>query len=230
MPVQLLSSRKALAAHASGSVARAQKLEAVLGHLDNLGPQCTWLGSRTLGRSTRVYRWVSAASRILAENNVVQKTGGYAGLMEAPHFGCHLAKRLDRVAALGVDFIGDEDFNPHVTDAGFSVRFSDLNSRHDALFFGSDVIMILPGRLGTVHEKFDLLNRMKLGLLSGVEVFLIELNGYYSLQMEFQTSSTGIDLGPRISPADYGLVKIIDMATTTPEDFADRVLKIMSPR
>jgi predicted Rossmann-fold nucleotide-binding protein len=177
-----------------------------------------------------VYKWVAAVSQILAAHDIAQKTGGYAGLMKAPHYGCYLAKRLDLVVALGVDFIGDEDFNRYVTPAGFSVRFSDLNSRHDCLFFGTDIFLILPGRLGTVHEKFDLLNRVKLKLLSGVQVFLIEVNGYYSLQKEFQTNSTGFDLGPRISPADYDLVKIIDMDKTTPEEFAALLLKSMAAR
>jgi predicted Rossmann-fold nucleotide-binding protein len=230
MSAKLLTTQRALAAHTAGVQTRARILEYALEHVGTLGLQCAWLGSRTLGRDTLVYKWVAAVSKILAAHDIAQKTGGYAGLMEAPHFGCHLANRLDRVAAFGVDFIGDEDFNPYVTEAGYSVRLSDLNSRHDCLFFGTDVFNILPGRLGTAHEKFDLLNRIKLGLLSGVEVFLIDLHGYYSKQMEFQIRSTGIDLGPRISPADYELVKIVDMATTTPEEFAARILKIMSAR
>lgn len=230
MVAKLITPAQALAAHANGVLDRARLLNEVLNHLATLGPQCTWLGSRTLGRETFVYDWVSAVSKILAAHDIAQKTGGYAGLMEAPHFGCHLANRPDRAVAIGVDFIGNEDFNPYVTDAGYKVRVSDLNSRHDGLFFGSEVINILPGRLGTLHEKVDLLNRLKLGLLPAVEVFLLELDGYYSRQLEFHTTTTGIILGPRISAADYSAVKIIDITKTSPEEFAAIVLSKMSAR
>lgn len=226
MKAKFLNTGQALASHAAGVYERAEKLVGILDHLTTLGPQCTWLGSRTLDHETAVYQWVAQVSKILAAHGIAQKTGGNAGLMEAPHYGCHLANRLDRVVAIGVDFLG-EQFNPYVTEAGYGVQCSDLNSRHDGLFFGSRVFNILPGRLGTLHEKVDLLNRIKLGLLPRADVFVIEVNGYYSLQMEFLTNTTG-EFGPRISSADFSGVQIVDITKTTPEEFANRILVIMS--
>ncbi|MFN8553082.1 MAG: hypothetical protein U0103_16540 [Candidatus Obscuribacterales bacterium] len=228
MKAKFLTPEQALAAHFDGIQARADVLSAAFQRLAAIGPQCTWLGSRTLGAETLVYKWVAEVSRVLvAEGGIAQKTGGNAGLMEAPHYGCYLANRPDLAVALGVSFL-DEEFNQYVTEQSIAYKFGDLNSRHDALFFGSRVFNILPGRLGTLHEKVDLLNRMKLGLLPAADVFILEMHGYYSRQMEFQTNTTGLELGPRISPADYESINIVDILSTKPEDFARRILAIMS--
>lgn len=228
MKAKFLTPDQALVSHAQGIYERADLLREALERLAAIGPQCTWLGSRTLGADTFVYNWVAEVCKIVvAEGGIAQKTGGNAGLMEAPHFGCHLANRPDLAVALGVSFL-DEEFNQYITERSIAYKFGDLNSRHDALFFGSRVFNILPGRLGTLHEKVDLLNRIKLGLLPAADVFILEMHGYYSRQMEFQTSTTGLELGPRISPADYERVHIVDILKTKPEDFAERILGIMS--
>ena len=77
--------------HIRSVVPNAQFCEKVLTHLRDLGPQGTWLGSRTLDETTLEYDWLLEVCRILALHNIYQKTGKGPGLMKAPHHACHLA-------------------------------------------------------------------------------------------------------------------------------------------
>ncbi len=217
----------ALTEHIRQTQNRAVLLERVLYDLLGSGPQCTWLGSRTLGPKTAEYKWTAEVAKLLAEQDIAHKTGGHSGLMEAPHYGCHLAKRPDLVIAIGADFI-HEPFNQYVTDKGYGARVSDFNSRHDCLFFGSLFYIVLPGRLGTYHEELDLLNRLKHDLLTPAPVYLVEREGYYSSRVKFLTNCTGRNFGPRISEADYATVKIIDLSTMDPSEFVALVLADIS--
>ncbi len=203
---------------------RAAKLKQVLIALETLGPQGTWLGSRTLLEHTPEYKWAVEVATLLAALGIGQRTGGGSGLMEAPHLGCHLAKRPDRAIAICAGFIGD-GANPFARVGGRVFDMPDFNSRHDALFVGSLFYILMVGRLGTKHEEFDLLNRLKHGLLADAPVFFIERHGYYSKRLDFLTTSTGEELGPRISPADYKNVKIIDLTKMTAPAFVELLLK-----
>lgn len=202
-----------------------QLLQRVLSTLKGIGLQGTWLGSRKLGPDSPEYKWCADVARILAEKGIAAKTGGGPGLMEAPHYGCHLAGLPQRAIAVCADFLNtEEDVNPYVLQGGHIFQMPDFNSRHDGLFFGSLFHIILPGRLGTIHEMYDLLNRLKHGLLAKAPVYFVERDGYWSQKMEFFTQSLGEELGPRISPADYDLTKNINVREMSPADFATMLL------
>lgn len=145
--------------------------------------------------------------------------------MEAPHYGCQLAKAPDRAVALVGAFIGTEDINPYVQDRGWVFNMPDFNTRHDGLFLGSLFHVVLWGRLGTIHEEVDLMNRLKHGLLAKGPVYFVERDGYWSAKRDFLTGSVADDLGPRISPEDYEQTKIVDLFKTSPVDFARMVLE-----
>ena len=203
----------------------AQILQKVLCTLRGIGPQGTWLGSRKLGPGTPEYTWVTSVARIFAGIGIAAKTGGGPGLMEAPHYGCHLAKAPDRAVAMVGGFIGTEDINPYVQDRGWVFTMPDFNTRHDGLLLGSLFHVVLWGRLGTVHEEADLLNRLKHGLLAKAPVYFVERNGYWSAKKSFMTDHVTEDLGPRISPEDYEHTKIVDLFETSPVAFARMVLE-----
>ncbi len=200
-------------------------LQRVLSTLKGIGPQGTFLGSRKLGPDSPEYGWLAEVSRLLALAGIASKTGGGPGLMEAPHKGCADAGRIDRAVAVCADFFnGEEDLNPYVANGGHVFNMSDFNSRHDGLFFGSMFHGVLWGRLGTMHELYDLLNRLKHGLLAGAPVYFIERDGYWSQKKDFHTQSMGDELGPRISPADYDTTKIVNITETTPDSFVRMLL------
>ena len=215
-----------LDAHLDRVMLNAQHLQRVLSTLKGVGPQGTFLGSRKLGPESLEYRWLAEASRLLACIGIAMKTGGGPGLMEAPHKGCLEANRLDRAVAVCADFLStEEDLNPYVVQGGHVFHMPDFNSRHDALFFGSMFHGVLWGRLGTIHELYDLLNRLKHGLLAGAPVYFLERDGYWSQKKDFLTQSLGEDLGPRISPEDYNTTKIVNITEKTPEQFVRMLLK-----
>ncbi|MBC7999462.1 MAG: LOG family protein [Leptolyngbya sp.] len=202
-----------------------QQLRQVLTTLKGIGLQGTWLGSRKLGPDSPEYKWCTEVARILAEKGIAAKTGGGPGLMEAPHYGCHLAGFPKLAIAVCAEFLQkEEDANPYAKQGGQIFTMPDFNSRHDCLFFGSLFHIILPGRLGTIHEMYDLLNRLKHSLLAKAPVYFAERDGYWSLKMEFFTRSMGEELGPRISPADYDLTKKINILEMSAADFATMLL------
>jgi predicted Rossmann-fold nucleotide-binding protein len=215
-----------LDAHLDRVMHSAQHLQRVLSTLKGIGPQGTFLGSRKLGPESLEYRWLAEASKLVAETGIALKTGGGPGLMEAPHKGCFDANRLDRAIAVCADFLAtEEDINPYVVKGGHVFKMPDFNSRHDGLFFGSMFHGVLWGRLGTIHELYDLLNRLKHGLLSGAPVYFLERDGYWSQKKDFLTQSLGDDLGPRISPEDYDTTKIVNITEQTPEQFVRMLLR-----
>jgi predicted Rossmann-fold nucleotide-binding protein len=209
--------------HASRVVANAQHLKKVLDALGKIGPQGTWLGSRTLGPETHEYQWTVEVSRLLALAGIAAKTGLGPGLMMAPHHGCQLAQRPDLVVGIGAGFIKGEGVHPYL-EGGHIFSMPDFNTRHDALFFNSLFHVGLIGRLGTCHEKFDLLNRLKHGLLGLAPIYLVERRGYYSELVKFLTGEINKVVGPRVSLADFGMVKFIDLAKTKPEAFVEMLL------
>jgi hypothetical protein len=198
-------------------------LEQALCTLLGIGLQGTWLGSRKLGPGTVEYTWVAEAARQLAVLGFAAKTGGGGGLMEAPHAGCHMAGRIDRAVAVLADFI-EGDINPFVANGGWIFEMPSFNTRHDALFFGSQFQVVLPGRLGTLHEMVDLLNRHKYKLLAPQPIYIVERDGYWSLKKDFFTAPLA-DLGPRITPEDYEMAKFVDIFQTTAEEFVKMVIQ-----
>jgi predicted Rossmann-fold nucleotide-binding protein len=197
----------------------------MLSELKEMGPQGTWLGSRKLGPGTPEYIWLAEVARLLAVRGIAAKTGGGPGLMEAPHLGCQQADRSDLAIAICADFLkAEEGVNPCVREGGHIFSMPDFSSRHDGLFYGSTFFGVLPGRLGTFHELYDMINRMKHGLLTQVPVYFIERQGYWSHVMEFVTRPLGIELGPRISPQDFDLAKIVDIRRTSPSAFVQMLL------
>jgi predicted Rossmann-fold nucleotide-binding protein len=214
-----------LDAHLDRVNANAQHLQRVLSTFKGIGPQGTFLGSRKLGPDSPEYGWLSEVSRLLALAGIASKTGGGPGLMEAPHKGCADAGRIDRAIAVCADFFnGEEDLNPFVAGGGHVFHMPDFNSRHDGLFFGSMFHCVLWGRLGTIHELYDLMNRLKHSLLAATPVYFIERDGYWSQKKDFHTQSLGEELGPRISPEDYAMTKIVNILETTPEKFVRQLL------
>jgi predicted Rossmann-fold nucleotide-binding protein len=209
--------------HVSNIKDTAINLEQVLHTLLGIGRQGTWLGSRKQGPTTAEYKWVLEAARLLALHGFAAKTGGGTGLMEAPHLGCHLAGKIDRAVAIWATFIEGE-VNPFVKNGGWIFDMPDFNSRHDALFFGSQFQVVLPGRLGTLHEMVDLLNRHKYNLLARQPIYFVERDGYWSDKQAFFVEPLA-DLGPRITPEDYDMVKVVDIFKTPPESFAQMVLR-----
>ena len=215
---------KALAlGHASRVVANAELLRTVLASLCEIGPQGTWLGSRTLGEQTYEYKWTVEVTRLLALHNIAAKTGLGPGLMMAPHDGCHRAGRPDLVIGVSASFIMGEGLHPFL-EGGHIFSMPDFNTRHDALFFNSLFHVCLIGRLGTCHEKFDLLNRLKHQLLGQAPVYLVERNGYYSALVKFLTGAINKVVGPRVSLADFEMVRFIDIDDVTPEAFVEMLL------
>lgn len=206
-------------------VERAQFLQTVLTVLKEIGPQGTWLGSRKLGPNSPEYKWCVEVARILAEIGIAAKTGGGPGLMEAPHSGCQMAGRPDRAVAVRASFLDtEEEVNPYAGDGGSVFEMPDFNSRHDVLFLGSLFHIVLPGRLGTIHEMNDLLNRLKHGLLAKAPVYFVEREGYWSKNQAFLIDPVGEELGPRISPSDYERTKVINLFKTTPAEFVAMLL------
>lgn len=215
-----------LDAHLDRVMQGAQHLQRVLSTLKGIGPQGTFLGSRKLGPDSPEYRWLAEASRLIALVGIALKTGGGPGLMEAPHRGCFEAGRLDRAVAVCADFMkGEEDVNPYVMKGGHIFKMPDFNSRHDGLFFGSMFHGVLWGRLGTIHELYDLLNRLKHSLLAGSPVYFLERDGYWSQKKDFLTQSLGEELGPRISPEDYDTTKIVNISEVKPDEFVRMLLR-----
>lgn len=215
-----------LDAHLDRVNSTALHLQRVLSTLKGIGPQGTFLGSRKLGPDSLEYVWLAEVARLLALVGIASKTGGGPGLMEAPHKGCSDAGRIDRAVAVCADFLAtEEDVNPYVLQKGGHIfKMPDFNSRHDGLFFGSLFHGVLWGRLGTMHELYDLLNRLKHGLLAGAPVYFIERDGYWSHKKDFHTQGVSEELGPRISPEDYDTTKFVNILETTPEAFVQMVL------
>ena len=213
-----------LDAHIESVVRNAEHLQSVLRTLRGIGPQGTWLGSRTLGEDTDEYVWTVEVARLLALRGIGAKTGKGPGLMMAPHHGCFAAGRPDLVIAVGAGFIAGEPDHQYLK-GGHVFEMPDFNTRHDGLFFNSLFHIGLPGRLGTCHEKFDLLNRLKHKLLPSAPVYLVERDGYYSELVKFLTGSVNKKVGPRVSLADYEMVKFINLLETSPAAFADALCK-----
>lgn len=212
--------------HADRVMDEARALKGALLKLKKLGRQGTWLGSRKLGPETPEFQWTIEVARLLVLAGFRQKTGGGEALMAAPHKGCHLANRPDHAIACCADFLTKtETPNQYVRRGGHIFSLPTLNSRHDTLFFGSEYHIALPGRLGTMHELYDLLNRLKLGRLLLAPVYLVERDGFYSRKVEFLSEHTPSH-GPRVSPEDYSkLVTIIDLTKVTPAEFVQILLR-----
>lgn len=149
--------------------------------------------------------------------------------MEWPHRGCHLAGRSDLAVAVRARFINGEPVNEYVRNGGRVFEMPDLNSRHDVLFFDSLFYVGLWGRMGTMHEVFDLLNRRKLGRLIRSPVYLVERDGYWSKKRDFLTKPLGDNLGPRVSPSDYEGIHIVDLNETSPTQFVRKIIQDILP-
>jgi predicted Rossmann-fold nucleotide-binding protein len=217
--------RGALDERIARTIADAQHLRDVLCILKGIGSQGTWLGSRKLGPGTPEYSWCVEAARILAIKGIAAKTGGGTGLMEAPHLGCTMAGRKERsIAVRMANLASEEKINPYAGDGGWEFVMPDFNSRHDALFFGSLFYVVLPGRLGTLHELKDLLNRMKHGLIAKRPVYLAERESFFSDKKRFLTDPVSEDIGPRMSPDDFGVAEIIDLMKVDAPSFVEKLL------
>ena len=206
-------------------VAEAKFTEGVLEKIRALGPQLCWLGSRTLAGSTQEYKWFFESARLLALVGFFQKTGKGGGLMMAPHHACHAIQRPDLVVGAAAGWLTDKEADHQYLEGGHVYQMPNFNYRHDVLFHGSDALIVGAGRLGTWHELYDLLNRLKHSLLADVPVYLVERDGYFSRKWTFSTREINKVLGPRVTKDDFDKAKIIDLRKTTPAQFAALVLR-----
>jgi predicted Rossmann-fold nucleotide-binding protein len=206
-------------------VTEAQYTQSVLEKIQALGAQITWLGSRTLAGTTQEYKWFYESARLLALVGFHHKTGKGGGLMMAPHHACHAVNRPDLVIGAAAGWLHDKEADHKYLEGGHIFQMPNFNYRHDVLFHGSVAMVIGAGRLGTWHELYDLLNRLKHSLLADVPVYLVERDGYFSHKFLFSTNEINKVLGPRVTKDDFAKAKIIDIRSTTPVQFAAMVLK-----
>ena len=211
-------------------VSNALHLEQVLRRMQTLAPHGTWLGSRKLGPDTAEYQFSAAASKKPALHGIGAKTGGGYGIMEAPIRGCLEAGRPElgigvRLARLKTE----EEPNPYLEHGAHVFDMNTFHSRHDALFHGALFYVVCWGRLGTVHEKYDLLNQLKHGFLGAVPIYFVEKDGYHSDEFEFMTGHVNKVLGPRVSAEDVEGLRFINLSETSGDQFADLVLQDIRP-
>jgi predicted Rossmann-fold nucleotide-binding protein len=206
-------------------VSEAQYTQEVLKKIQALGAQITWLGSRTLAGTTQEYKWFFESARLLALVGFYHKTGKGGGLMMAPHHACHAVGLPDRVIGAAAGWLHDKEADHKYLEGGHVYQMPNFNYRHDVLFHGSVAMVIGAGRLGTWHELYDLLNRLKHCLLADVPVYLVERDGYFSHKFLFSTNEINKVLGPRVTKDDFSKAKIIDIRSTTPAEFAAMVLR-----
>ncbi len=206
-------------------VSEAQYTRDVLEKIQTLGAQITWLGSRTLAGTTQEYKWFFESARLLALVGFHHKTGKGGGLMMAPHHACHAVDRPDLVIGAAAGWLHDKEADHKYLEGGHVYQMPNFNYRHDVLFHGSVAMVIGAGRLGTWHELYDLLNRLKHCLLADVPVYLVERDGYFSHKFLFSTNEINKVLGPRVTKDDFSKAKIIDIRSTTPAEFAAMVLR-----
>lgn len=197
----------------------------VLKKIQELGAQITWLGSRTLAETTQEYKFFFESARFLALVGFYHKTGKGGGLMMAPHHACHAVNRPDLVIGAAAGWLNDREADHQYLVGGHVYQMQNFNFRHDVLFHGSVAMVVGAGRLGTWHEVYDLLNRLKHSLLADVPVYLVERDGYFTRKWSFSTNEINKVLGPRVTKEDFDKAKIIDLRKTTPAQFVAMVLR-----
>jgi predicted Rossmann-fold nucleotide-binding protein len=206
-------------------VSEAEYTRTVLEKIQALGAQITWLGSRTLAGTTQEYQWFFESAKLLALVGFHHKTGKGGGLMMAPHHACHAVNRPDLVIGAAAGWLTEKEADHQYLIGGHVYQMPNFNFRHDVLFHGSVAMVVGAGRLGTWHEVYDLLNRLKHSMLADVPVYLVERDGYFSHKFLFSTHEINKVLGPRVTKDDFSKAKIIDIRSTTPAQFAARVLR-----
>ena len=113
--------------------------------------------------------------------------GGDSGLMGIIPKEFH--KRGGDVTGFNIQQFVDIDIkNGNDTSIGKQVICEDFDSRQDSIVINSDIILALPGGLGTVYELFQVLVYNDLNLWKDKQkrkVILFDHNNYYSQLKEF---------------------------------------------
>jgi len=119
-------------------------------------------GGHRFQAGDKIYEEVIAIGRLLAKNGYFVKSGGYAGLMEAVSKGAALAG--GRPQGVGLKNWQFESKNQYIDEADFE-EVEHVNLRSDRLLQGANLIVALPGGVGTLGEFFMAWTYLLMGFL-----------------------------------------------------------------
>ncbi|MCF7905945.1 LOG family protein [Candidatus Gracilibacteria bacterium] len=109
-------------------------------------------GSARIGKEDRIYHQVTELAKEIAENNIDIVTGGGPGLMEAANLGERLSNNTkSRSIGLTIQLPNEAKGNRHLDIKQHFQRFS---NRLDHFMMLSNVVVVMPGGIGTCLELF----------------------------------------------------------------------------
>lgn len=110
----------------------------------------------------RLYEEATVIGRLLTEQGYTVRSGGYAGLMEAVSKGAVLAGgRPQGIGLIGWTY---ESKNQYIGESNF-IELANINLRGDCLLQGAELIVALPGGVGTLGEFFMAWTYLLMGFL-----------------------------------------------------------------
>jgi len=109
-------------------------------------------GSARIGKEDRVYHQVTELAKEIAENDIDIVTGGGPGLMEAANLGERLSNNSNSSSiGLTIQLPKEAKGNRHLD---VKQHFQKFSNRLDHFMLLSNVVVIMPGGIGTCLELF----------------------------------------------------------------------------
>ena len=109
-------------------------------------------GSARIGKGDSVYNEVTELAKIIAENGIDIVTGGGPGLMEAANLGERLSNNTNsKSIGLTIQLPTEAKGNRHLD---IKKHFQKFSSRLDHFMTLSNVVIVMPGGIGTCLELF----------------------------------------------------------------------------
>ncbi len=109
-------------------------------------------GSARIGKGDSVYNEVTELAKAIAENGIDIVTGGGPGLMDAANLGVRLSNNKDsKSIGLTIQLPTESKGNRHLD---IKKHFQKFSSRLDHFMMLSNVVIVMPGGIGTCLELF----------------------------------------------------------------------------